>query len=293
VTRTLPLSWCVALLAMSGVVFAADNVRKIKYVPPEGFAGHRWGQLRTSFDRLPEAPIGVGAAYILAQQKKSAFVCVPAPASFTGATEGCDFHATLLRLRQEFEGGGFYVLSEYSIPGQGFRWGEEPDGIVIHPVVYQFCANWHGSIKKKQAPLNFDEINQLCGVRLQFQSETRAELAKLPADHVTVYDRMLEQLLGKFGRPAGFSRRGQVTIETEEGESVNPTERKFSIYRWCPARDRAFKPECDASVVLTINPTTGQGTVLYSTKLLWEYAFARENNGFKGDRLFRVLHARN
>jgi hypothetical protein len=84
-----------------------------------------------------------------------------------------------------------------------------------------------------------------------------------------------------------------VTIETEEGESVNPTERKFSIYRWCPARDRAFKPECDASVVLTINPTTGQGTVLYSTKLLWEYAFARENNGFKGDRLFRVLHARN
>jgi hypothetical protein len=34
------------------------------------------------------------------------------------------------------------------------------------------------------------------------------------------------------------------------------------------------------------------GTLLYSTPLLWEYAFARENNGFKGDRLFKLLHAR-
>jgi hypothetical protein len=34
------------------------------------------------------------------------------------------------------------------------------------------------------------------------------------------------------------------------------------------------------------------GTVLYSTPLLWEYAFARQNYGFKGDPLYRVLHAR-
>jgi hypothetical protein len=31
--------------------------------------------------------------------------------------------------------------------------------------------------------------------------------------------------------------------------------------------------------------------VLYSTPKLWEYAYARENNGFKGDRLFKLLHA--
>jgi hypothetical protein len=30
--------------------------------------------------------------------------------------------------------------------------------------------------------------------------------------------------------------------------------------------------------------------VIYSTKLLWEYAWARENNGFAGDRLFKLLH---
>ena len=31
--------------------------------------------------------------------------------------------------------------------------------------------------------------------------------------------------------------------------------------------------------------------MLYSTPLLWEYAYARENYGFKGDRLFKLLHA--
>ncbi len=43
---------------------------------------------------------------------------------------------------------------------------------------------------------------------------------------------------------------------------------------------------------LSIDPKTGVGTVLYATPLLWEYAYARENNGFKGDKLFKVLHAR-
>jgi hypothetical protein len=291
-------SSCIALLALhllSGPAGASDRPKRVKYVAPEGFAGKVWGDLRSSFDRLPQEPIGVGAAYILAQEKQSAFTCVPGRPSgptMSGAIEGCDFQATLLRLRKEYEGGGFYVLSEYTIPDQGFRMGDEKDGVVLHPVVYQFCANWSESLKKKQVPPNFDAINKFCGMRLMFQSESRDELAKLPADHVTVYDRMLDRLLEKYGRPANFTRRGQVVIETEDGESTNAAERKFSIWRWCPASDRGFHTECQASVTLSINPATGQGTVLYSTPLLWEYAFARENNGFKGDRLFKLLHAR-
>ena len=41
-------------------------------------------------------------------------------------------------------------------------------------------------------------------------SESREELAKLPADHVTVYDRALDQLVAKYGKPRGYLRRGQV-----------------------------------------------------------------------------------
>jgi hypothetical protein len=288
------LALALLLLAQS-VAPAAESTR---YVPPEGFAGRKWGELRSSFDRLPADPMGVAAAYILPQLKAqgTSIRCsqgLPLGPEMHGPyTGGCEFRDTLDRVRRNYGGGGFYVLSEYSIPEQGFRWGDEQDGVVIHPVVYQFCANWHSSIKKKQAPPNFDKINKLCGVRLMFQSESREQLAKLPPDHVTVYDRMLKHLQEKFGPPAHFSKRGQVIIQTEDEEFSSERERKFSIWRWCPAKYIQLNNDCKASVTLAIDPANGESTVLYSTPLLWEYAFARENNGFKGDRLFRLLHAK-
>lgn len=282
-----------AAISFTALFTAAVADARAKYVPPTGFAGHAWGELRRDFDRLPEEPLGVGAAYILPREKQGTFMCVPGRPSggtMSGAVDGCDFQATLLRIRKEYEGGGFYVLSEYVIPDQGFRMGDERDGVVLHPVVYQFCANWSENVKKKDPPPDFDDINRFCGMRLQFQSESREELAKLPADHVTVYDRMLKLLRDKYGPPANFARRGKVVIETEEGESANAADRKFAIYRWCPATD-GFHTKCEASIVLSINPVTGLGTVLYSTPLLWEFAYARDTN-HKGDRLYQLLHAK-
>ena len=273
---------------------ADDKPKKVKYVAPEGFSGHKWGELRTTFDRLPAEPVGVGAAWMVPVEKESSFTCVPIAApgpTMSGAVEGCDFQATLLRMRKSFEGGGFYVLSEYTIEGQGFRYGEEKDGLVLHPVVYQFCANWDET--KREVPPKFDQINKFCGVRLMFQSDTREELRKQPAEYVTNYDRMLEKLVTKFGHPDNFRRRGQVVIETLEGESTDQADRKFSIWRWCPARDKGLHTDCTASVVLSLDPATGVGTVLYSTPLLWEFAYARQQNSKgKGDRLFKMLHAR-
>jgi hypothetical protein len=227
-----------------------------------------------------------------AVEKESTFTCIlPSAAGppVNGAVEGCDFQATLLRLQKKFEGGGFYVLSEFTIEDQGFRYGGEADGVVVHPVIYQFCANWDAT--KKVVPPKFDEINKFCGVRLMFSSDTREQLRGKPAEYVTNYDRMLDKLVAKFGKPDNFVRRGTVVIETLEGESSNQADRKFSIYRWCPARDIGLHTDCKASVVLWMDPATGVGTVLYSTPLLWEFAFAREKNQ-KGDRLFKMLHAR-
>jgi hypothetical protein len=289
-----------ALAALAAVLFAAAPVigadaeksKRVKYVPPVGFAGHAWGELRTSFDRLPTEPIGVGAAWMTPVEKESTFTCVPLAnpgGQITGAVGGCDFQATLLRLRKTFEGGGFYVLSEYAIEDQGFRFGDESDGVVLHPVVYQFCANWDET--KREVPPKFDEINKFCGMRLMFQSDNREQVRKQPAEYVTNYDRVLERLITKYGRPDNFTRRGQVVIETIEGDSADQRDRKFSIWRWCPARDRGLHTNCSASVVLSLDPATGVGTVLYSTPLLWEFAYAREHN-VKGDRLFKMLHAR-
>ena len=203
---------------------------------------------------------------------------------------GCDLYATLETLRSRFEGGGFYVLSEYTNKDQGARIGGEQDGVLLYPVVYQFCANWHAA--KLEVPPTFDQANKFCGVRMMFKSETREALRGLPADHVTNYDRVLEKLTAKFGKPDNFMQRGLVLIEAMASDPADRKDRKFRTNRWCPARDRGLHTSCTASVVLSLDPTTGVATVLYSTPLLWEYAYARQNNGFKGDELFKMLHAR-
>ena len=285
-----------ALALSASLPASADEPRRVKYVPPEGFAEHRWGELRQSFTRLPRDPIGVAAAYILSQKQADVFTCGAGRylgPEMHGAYESCNWQNTLDRIGATYVGGGFYILSEYTIPDQGFRWGNEADGVVIHPVVYQFCANWPASIKKKVAPENFDKLNKLCGIRLVFQSETQEEVAKLPPDKSTVYDRMLEKLLARFGPPAHFSRRGQVIIENKDEPGIEAEARKFSIWRWCPPAYNGLHTTCKASVTLSIDPETGRGQVLYATPLLWEYAWARENNGFKGDRLFKLLHVPN
>jgi hypothetical protein len=283
------------LIAVSLSTHAADKPRKVKYVAPSGFAGHSWGDLLTSpgFSQLNLKIIGVGAAWMRPVEKEVHFTCVPVSAlggQMGGSLGGCDIHATLNTLRRRFEGGGFYVLTEYTVDDQGARYGSQEDSVVLHPVIYQFCANWKET--KREVPPDFDEMNQFCGVRLLFQTETPEELGKLPVDHVTVYDRVLNSLVARFGKPDHFKRRGQVVVETLDGDSMDRTARKFRVWRWCPAPDRGLRTRCAASVVLTLEPETGEAAVLYSTPLLWEFAYARQNNGFKGDRLFRILHAR-
>lgn len=278
------------LLALFGsLAVAVEKPAKVKYVPPEGFGGHKWGELRSVFDRLPENPIGVGAAFTRPVEKDQDYICKPI-ASTDSAAGGCDFYTMIMTMSKTYEGGGFYVLSEFSIDGQGFRYGSGADTVLLHPVIYQFCANWDDT--KKVVPEEFDKINEFCGVRLLFRTETREQLAKLPGDHVTNYDRVLETLLQKYGEPRGFMQRGRVVIETLEGDSSDAADREFSVWRWCPARDRSLHTSCTASVTLSMDPVTGVGTVLFSTPLLWQYAYARQNGGFKGDKLFRMLHAR-
>jgi len=283
------------LLAIALSAHAGDKPKKVKYVAPDGFNGHLWGELLTgvNFARVPLKAIGVGAAWMRPLQKQLDFTCVPTggmDSQMGGAVGGCDLQSTLNSIRRTFEGGGFYVLTEYTIEDEGARFGSDKDAVMMYPVIYQFCANWDST--KRELPPRFDELNRFCGVRLIFETETQEELRGLPADHVTNYDRVLDKLIAKFGKPDRFVRRGQVVIETLEGESTGQKERQLRVWRWCPARDRGLHTSCAASVVLSLEPATGAATLLYSTPLVWEFAYARENNGHKSDKLFKLLHAR-
>jgi hypothetical protein len=273
----------VAAVLVTVLAFSAGDAaasKRVRYEPPPGFAGYTWGQPRTAFARLPAQPFNTGAAWIM-----------PVVTDFYLT---CGFHCDADSYQRSYmerrEGGGFYVLSEYTVDGQGFQWGGDPR-VQFFPVVYQFCANWWST--KKAKPENFDEINKFCGMKFSFRSETTDELRALVPDHVTTYDLVLDKLVARFGKPDSFVRRGTVTIESAEAESfIHGPDRKFRTYRWCPAFDRRFHTECDASVVLTLKPETGEGTLLYSTPALWEYAYARKNSGYKTEPLYRILHAR-
>jgi hypothetical protein len=283
-----------AVLLVSGAVAVqADGApKRVKYVPPDGFAGYKWGDLRSKFTELPEHPIGVGAAWMEQQPMNREFYCIQSTGP-QGAAAGCDIQSMLLQARGRFAGGGTYVLSEYSVDDQGVRFGDA-DPVMLYPVVYQFCAKWGvGVSRRTKMPDKFDDMNKFCGMRMQFETETIAQLKALPRDHVTTYDLVLNKLMKKFGKPKGWLTRGRVVIEMSDGDDPGAlADRTFAVWRWCPALDREMRPACTATVTLTLNPVTGKATILYSTPVLWEYAYAREWYGFKGDRLFKMLHAR-
>jgi hypothetical protein len=261
-----------------------------RYHAPEGFGGHAWGQARTGFDRLPEPPLMVRAAWTRGLARQPEMYCITSSLG----TE-CTLNQILNSLITLVEGGGFHVLSEYKIPGQGFKFKES--GTVMFPVIYQFCANWDST--KKEVPKNFDELNRFCGMRLLFKTESHEQLRTLPADHVTQYDLVLAELIAMYGKPAGYLKRGRVTIETQDENGNDPEDvrseedRKFSTWRWCPAANSALAPRCDASIVLSIDPESGHAVVLFSTPALWQYAYARQHSNEGGDPLFAVMHARN
>ena len=54
---------CAAWLAAAGA-HGAEKYSDVKYVPPKGFAGHKWGELQLTFGRLAAQPLGVGAGWI-------------------------------------------------------------------------------------------------------------------------------------------------------------------------------------------------------------------------------------
>lgn len=261
-----------------------------RYAPPEGFSGYGWGVLRSAFGNLPDDAAGVRAAWTQGKRMGDELFCTG-----RGLVKCTEEDLARVAMNNHYEGDGFHVLSEYYNESQGFRF--PTSGVVMHPVVYQFCANWHGM--RKQVPVRFEELNKFCGVRMLFDSETRAQLRELPPDHVTQYDLVLSELMARYGRPEKFSMRGRVTVESAEDpvDAERREDRKFSSWRWCPAPRDGLETRCDASIVMSVDLEIGRAVVLFSTPALWEYAHARESIGEDvedrpPDPLYALLHDR-
>ena len=261
-----------------------------RYAPPEGFSGYGWGTVRSAFGNLPVEAAAVRAAWTQGKRVGDELFCTG-----TGLVKCTEEDLARVAMNNHYEGDGFHVLSEYYHESQGFRF--PTSGVVMHPVVYQFCANWHGM--RRKVPVRFEELNKFCGMRMLFDSETRAQVRELPPDHVTQYDLVLSELIARYGRPEKFSMRGRVTVESADdaGDDVRREQSRFNTWRWCPAPLNGLETRCDASIVMSIDLDIGRGVVLFSTPALWQYAHARESIGEDvqerpPDPLYALLHGR-
>lgn len=279
-----------------------------KYDAPKGFGGRTWGELRNGFTRLPAEAASIRAAWKRGEHK-SDLGCTgtgrtsagmvargggPGPAGGIGGggggIAGCSMNDAVNSLRPNMKGGGFRILSEYIIEGQGFRFSNS--GVLLHPVVYEFCAHWeHG---KGEIPQNFEELNKLCGMRLLFETEALSQLRDLPGDHVSHYELVLRELIARYGKPDDFVWHGRVTVEPLSGGDTVPTSRdeqgKFQTWRWCPMPDLALQTRCPSSIVLSADPNMGRGIVVFAAPALWQFADAREKGLGLPDPLFTLLH---
>jgi hypothetical protein len=273
---------------------APDSVPRLPVAPkrfraPQGFAGHTWGDRRNTFPRLPVQALAIRAAWTRGRERPREYACTDIGSRAGGLLGECTVGEIVKSTRVDMEGGGFHVLSEYALEGQGFKFSET--SVLLYPVVYQFCAHW--TRKKAEVPENIEELNRFCGMRMLFDTESRSQLRDLPDDHVTRYELVLAELIANYGKPAGYMWRGRVTIEPfdEVAEASPSTERKFNTWRWCPASYEGLETRCDSSIVLSIDPDYGRGIVLFSSPALWQYAYARETGFSRPDPLFTLLHA--
>jgi hypothetical protein len=258
------------------------------YVPPTGFDGHKWQAPLSDFKRFGPEPLSVQVAYAKARTKTD-FTCVPSTRSETGvATSGCDFNATMATLTQRQEGDLYHAVAQYNIEDQAFRF--ESSGVLLYPVIYQFCTRWHGDGAKP--PADFNQQLKFCGMRMIFKSETEQELQDKGPDYVSQSQRVLKTLIKMYGTPEKYSLRGLVSVgDPNDAKAGEHAKLHAENWRWCPAVDTDIAPStCEASVVYSFDPVTAKGLILYVTKPIWEFADARETGGFAGEPLYKTLH---
>ena len=106
---------CLLMVAVAARASEAPG-DEVKFIAPEGFAGHAWGEVRAAFHRLPAEPVSVGAAWMRIQEKQTGYSCQLTtwiPKYIESWIPQCKYAETLRHPTSELKAGGTYVVSEY------------------------------------------------------------------------------------------------------------------------------------------------------------------------------------
>jgi hypothetical protein len=111
---------------------------------------------------------------------------------------------------------------------------------------------------------------ELCGGLVTFESQA-FDLHGAPPDTPSTYARVRQELIRRYGKPHRTNEHPQVIVETLEGDRL-PNQMRSVRSSWCAVGDPHAPRDCDVSVVLQFDTLLGEGTILYATQPLKEFA---------------------
>jgi len=272
----------VALIAVFAVPLQAAEYRA-----PTGFNSRTWGEPLSAFKGLTlwhaqEALLSFGKVM------DPGIKCTPYFRTISPMEPPQLFYTCEANVQAE--GDGSFAVAEYYFNQDRNPWFAQHIEVVT--ISYLFCASWQG----EYPPKDLKKRLKLCGARINFRSDTQKQLAQRDENYTSNFDRILRQLIDEHGEPPGYEQRGRITIESETERLTTPTKPvpDYLQYRWCGVNEFApkLRPDCAATVTLVFDTGSGEGTVLYATSPMYEYAYARHEQGQQNDDLYVLLNGR-
>jgi hypothetical protein len=270
--------WTATICASAGVLLFAQAARPAEYRIPTGFNGHAWAE---PFTELP------GIRLWHANKTQSDQVEAVQRPFCPSTAGGCDV-SRLWGVQQSLELPNTFALAEYYLNVDSNPWASS--GVRLYTISYLYCASETGH----DIPSPVKAHLRLCGARVIFQSEKPDQLARQPSGYRSNFDRIMRRLVADYGEPPGHDVHGKITIQSMNGDEVTATPADsrpaYVVYRWCPVISDRTRPDCKATVTVEFEATQGEGTVLFATPELYDFANARHGIGDQKNDIYLLLY---
>jgi hypothetical protein len=253
-----------------------------EYRMPTQFNGHRWGEPFTQLPGIKLWHANTVQSVVIKPTGDATTTCFQF--SLSGACNPWYSH-----VQTTLDRPNTYALAEYYLNVDANPWASS--GARLYTVSYLYCAVAIGQYEIS-APVK--KSLHLCGSRVIFLSDKPDELARHSSGYQSNLDRILHRLIADYGEPWRYEVHGKITIQTANGDEVvsTPTPEKpaYIVYRWCPVGSDKLHPDCKATLTLEFEATHGEGTVLFATPELYDFANARHSIGDQKNDMYTLLY---
>jgi hypothetical protein len=268
-----------AICALAAALPFVPASQAAEFRIPTGFNGHDWGE---QFAELP----GIRLWHANTAQSAQIGTNVHRNPCMKSATSDCD--PRFADIEEPFDTPNTFALAEYYLNADSNPWASS--GIRLYAISYLYCA----SAMSPYMPTPVKRYLHLCGSRVIFLSDKPGELAKQQEGYQSNFGRIVRRLIADYGEPPGYELHGKITVQNMGGDVVTSTPVRsdpvYVLYRWCPVLSDKLRPDCKVTVTLEFEATQGEGTVLFATPELYDFANARHGLGDRKNDIYTLLY---